>query len=108
MANELISALTKPKVKEALKEVKKEQVVKEKVEEKVSVKQEKMDDFAKMVFGREAKRPPKAGGASGSSGPSKNPPSIFKPPQLLLNSLQFELVIIVHSIPCRYGVKKSA
>ena len=56
----------------------------------------------------EAKRPPKAGGASGSSGPSKNPPSIFKPPQLLLNSLQFELVIIVHSIPCRYGVKKSA
>ena len=55
MANELISALTKPKVKEALKEVKKEQVVKEKVEEKVSVKQEKMDDFAKMVFGREAK-----------------------------------------------------
>ena len=80
MANELISALTKPKVKEALKEVKKEQVVKEKVEEKVSVKQEKMDDFAKMVFGREAKRPPKSGGVSGSSGPSKNPPSSSKPP----------------------------
>ena len=32
-----------------------------------------MDYFAKMVFGREAKRPPKAGGASGMSGPSKNP-----------------------------------
>ena len=77
MANELISALTKPKVKETLKEVKQEKVLKEKVEEKVSVKQEKMDDFAKMVFGREAKRPPKAGGASG---PSKNPPNTSKPP----------------------------
>ena len=80
VANELISALTKPKVKETLKEVKQEKVVKEKVEEKVSVKQEKMDDFAKMVFGREAKRPPKAGGASSLSGPSKNPPSTSKPP----------------------------
>ena len=80
MANELISALTKPKVKETLKEVKQEQMVKEKVVEKVSVKQEKMDDFAKMVFGREARRPPKSGGASGSSGPSKNLPNITKPP----------------------------
>ena len=80
MANELISALTKPKVKETLKEVKQEQVVKEKVVEKVSVKQEKMDDFAKMVFGREARRPPKSGGASGSSGPSKNLQNIAKPP----------------------------
>ena len=81
MANELISALTKPKVKESLKEVKQEQVVKEKkVEEKVNVKQEKMDDFAKMVFGREARRPPKSGGASGPSGSSKSPPNTSKPP----------------------------
>ena len=80
MANELISALTKPKVKETLKEVKQEKVVKEKVDDKVNLKQEKMDDFAKMLFGREAKRPPKAGGASGLSGPSKNPPSSSKPP----------------------------
>ena len=45
-----------PEELELLEEVEK---VKEKVEEKVSVKQEKMDDFAKMVFGRETRRPPK-------------------------------------------------
>jgi hypothetical protein len=28
-------------------------------QEKVRVRQEKMDDFAKMVFGRETRRPPK-------------------------------------------------
>ena len=76
VANELISALTKPKVKEALKEVKQEQAAtKEKVDEKLKVKQEKMDDFAKMVFGREAKRPPK-----GNAQQPKIPPNPSKPP----------------------------
>ena len=76
MANELISALTKPKVKEALKEVKQEHAAtKEKVDEKLKVKQEKMDDFAKMVFGREAKRPPKANAQQ-----PKIPPNPSKPP----------------------------
>ena len=47
----------------------------EKVDEKLKVKQEKMDDFAKMVFGREAKRPPK-----GNAQQPKIPPNPSKPP----------------------------